>query len=1057
MSSSSVFLRSARPPPSSRRTQRQALNALAKGKHYRLANPVQQEGTKPFLLNPPSSRPDGMLPGFGSGSYEGRPSHLRRGLSSPSTTEQTKREEMGLEKLHSPNPSVSTLSIQKRASVRPIAPLPRKFQLYLRQGPPLSVADLGVPAPSLLPESRNVLNELMESRVARKGDGKTLLSPDTPFWRVKKTRRKPKNPITWGGMWSGIDSAEEKTTEEISKYYKHLQSSNDPLQGQGHQQEKPLIEPSVNLERNADDGATWLDNPHPKFGAMINLNLTPIQSEDGQSAEKKTAASTQPPPREEEAPLSAKTTPPEVAQKLLRGGRKNKRANVGSPEHGMSTVFFAEQTEENPENIIPGRSTDSGRTLIQKLRDSAASYSQTGVHPDVLDSLGAALKGGYYAGLERHQRRLELLQLDEKHDFISLLTAGQASVENCNLLVRSKVMSNDLKGALFLHDEMKLHGILPDADTYVSLIIGAGNQVGQVGKTDPCALARKFYLLMRENLISPTAKIFGSLMRVHGRHRQLGACKALLEKVEDEYPELLSVVHYTILIDAYVENGETGVAFEEFQRLRTWRGDCKDCKADEVLFTVMIKACGKEENAEKALNFFDDMRVEGLFPTDVTYVELIKACAGRGDFAFKCFELRAHMDAEDMPMSLEGYEGLLRACANAPSIVKAQEILREMEERRVELSESCWTELVRLYGNCCLGSVAMDEGLNPNWRSEKCKILPLKERLQHVRHCWLVVGEARKRGMQVREKFLNAIMEVYVKGEFEGYAIEMLQQFSVFGIRPDFDSYRILLEMFFMGKDTARFFALWDVMQESGVITRELSSYFLADDCEEGSCKEDALLCVEEKHNLPDRIFLRDGDLGPTTTLDLEEKTASSESNNSSENKVLHSDVLPLSLRQERVGLLFNRALEMALRTKSSKTTCQILSQMLATECVFPHSKLAERLARVGRHVLEIHSLVGDFVNLHKKVTFSKISRDQSLMEADIAEYKLRLAAEGRRAGQRTAMQEGRERNFITLKKKGIFRKVKLSKVEYKKHKAKGGEYWAIKKDRPKIGEKLEL
>ena len=47
----------------------------------------------------------------------------------------------------------------------------------------------------------------------------------------------------------------------------------------------------------------------------------------------------------------------------------------------------------------------------------------------------------------------------------------------------------------------------------------------------------------------------------------------------------------------------------------------------EVLFTVMIKACAKRQEAERALNLLDDLRTCGLYPTDVTYTELIHACA----------------------------------------------------------------------------------------------------------------------------------------------------------------------------------------------------------------------------------------------------------------------------------------------------------------------------------------------------------------------------------------------------------------------------------------------
>ena len=65
----------------------------------------------------------------------------------------------------------------------------------------------------------------------------------------------------------------------------------------------------------------------------------------------------------------------------------------------------------------------------------------------------------------------------------------------------------------------------------------------------------------------------------------------------------------------------------------------------------------------------------------------------------------------------------------------------------------------------------------------------------------------------------------------------------------------------------------------------------------------------------------------------------------------------------------------------------------------------------------------------------------------------------GKEPGQLTPYQEGRERNFRTLKAKKLIQRkpVFLSKGDYHKSKWKGGDYYARKKDRPSPGKLLGI
>eukprot|EP00922_Rhytidocystis_sp_ex-Travisia-forbesii_P044389 GHVS01066224.1.p3 GENE.GHVS01066224.1~~GHVS01066224.1.p3 ORF type:complete len:110 (+),score=15.35 GHVS01066224.1:582-911(+) len=72
---------------------------------------------------------------------------------------------------------------------------------------------------------------------------------------------------------------------------------------------------------------------------------------------------------------------------------------------------------------------------------------------------------------------------------------------------------------------------------------------------------------------------------------------------------------------------------------------------DEVLFTVMIKAYARRKEAERAMNILGGMKTSGLYPTDITYTEMIHACSLRPDFFNECFGFFAQMKAEDIPVT----------------------------------------------------------------------------------------------------------------------------------------------------------------------------------------------------------------------------------------------------------------------------------------------------------------------------------------------------------------------------------------------------------------------
>ncbi|KFH04764.1 pentatricopeptide repeat domain-containing protein [Toxoplasma gondii VAND] len=457
-------------------------------------------------------------------------------------------------------------------------------------------------------------------------------------------------------------------------------------------------------------------------------------------------------------------------------------SSTAVPESGLIPMSPSSSGRADSDRFADGL-LDSGASLVRQLKRRALQYEATGVDPSLLDTWASSV--GYFPGLERHQREQEMRQLAPL-SFQSLLESGRGSTKNFNSLIKAKVFFSDTAAALDVLEKMARHGFPPDEESFVHLIGGAARR-------GDSACARMLFLKMRATLSSPpSARVYAALIQAHVAAQDLPSAFALLRKMEDEHIPADCVV-YTVLIDGLVRAKKIRKAWRTFWTMRTWKG----LEPDEVLFTVMIKACAVRGEAERAINLLDDMRASGLHPTDVTYAELMHACCDRKDFASKCFHFYHQMLAEDMPITLPVYAFLLRACAAQGNVKRAKDVVRQMVRENVSFSSYMYTLVIRVFASAMRLPRVSDA-----------------ERIANLRYAWHLVQDMRAKGVEIETKTLNALLEVYIAGGFSQYAVEMLKQYHVLGCEPDIYTYKALLTMFARDlKDVGRFFALWDFMR----------------------------------------------------------------------------------------------------------------------------------------------------------------------------------------------------------------------------------------------------
>ena len=171
-----------------------------------------------------------------------------------------------------------------------------------------------------------------------------------------------------------------------------------------------------------------------------------------------------PPGGRKAQPLS----PAKATSKLLQEDGKVEAEAVGKAQPLDLKGAVDHSFEHGIASVSPRRGPE--QSLIASLRQKAEDYARTGVDPDLLESMSEALQD--FPGAER-AARLREMRSSEAH-FEGLVLEGKASVANYNELIRALGLQGKMAEALQTHDAMRLHGYEPDAETFVSLLLGAG-------------------------------------------------------------------------------------------------------------------------------------------------------------------------------------------------------------------------------------------------------------------------------------------------------------------------------------------------------------------------------------------------------------------------------------------------------------------------------------------------------------------------------------------------------------------------------------------------------
>eukprot|EP00388_Colpodella_angusta_P004890 GDKJ01015606.1.p1 GENE.GDKJ01015606.1~~GDKJ01015606.1.p1 ORF type:complete len:971 (+),score=213.91 GDKJ01015606.1:427-2913(+) len=680
-------------------------------------------------------------------------------------------------------------------------------------------------------------------------------------------------------------------------------------------------------------------------------------------------------------------TPPDLSpssQLEISSSASSTFAEKTAPENALR------ETDKQVEN--KNKTLNPGTQLIAELkRQALLTKKSSGASGDskLESDLKAAVE--YYPGIDADRREREIQEMMSKFSSIDdLVASGNASVKNANMLIKSFSLAKDLKSGKEVIKGMAEYGLMPNEDTFVSLMQAC------VTLKDPNE-SRLVFLKMRALGINPTEKTYATMIRAHTAGKDVKSAFALLRKMEDENLKP-DVVVYTALIDGCVKARDYLKAWEIFREIRTW----KMIEPDEVLFTVMIKACAKQHNAEQAMNILDDMRMSGLHPTKETYEELIRACANaalggnekererdRVKWLKKSFEFFDQMQAENMVIDHRTYQRLLSVCGSFGDVKRMRSVLRDMRVNSIEMTAQDYSYVILAFAN--------------NMRLPN---VTDSERSDNIRNAWIAVKSAQDVGCKMDVHLLNNLMKVYANGGYAQHAVDMLDQYQHLDVEPNRQTFETLLRM--LGKDLndpGRFFALFEYYEKQ----------------------------IEQEKTIQQKKKL-----STVVSSDLqghEEKSEIQEENHQSN----HSTSLCLT------PSILHTALDVAMESKSASKVLSVLNKMEANG-VWPTVQLTERLSKVGRNIPEIHEAVIRLMQIDKRAALTEVTRTDKLIKSQIEEHALRESVEGRTPFTVSVKTAERKNNFEQTKNQ----KVSYTKKEWQEIKKKGGQKYSEKVDRPK-------
>ncbi len=220
--------------------------------------------------------------------------------------------------------------------------------------------------------------------------------------------------------------------------------------------------------------------------------------------------------------------------------------------------------------------------------------------------------------------------------------------------------------------EIRSSGLSPDERVYTTLIHGAA----LAGKG---SVVDELWRELKLRVVKPSPHSWAALMLAYCRCGHLDAALSSKHAMRGEGLEL-DLVHYTTLLSGLVNEGRVDEAWELYIEMY----QVNDLDPDEMTYTIMMKACAKRAEFERAMGLMDEMEAKQMVPTRHTFHALLRA-ASRAPLWIKAYggvidSLRQKMQGYGIPNNETTFRLLLGCYGAHGDADGVNTILRELEQ-----------------------------------------------------------------------------------------------------------------------------------------------------------------------------------------------------------------------------------------------------------------------------------------------------------------------------------------------------------------------------------------
>ncbi|ETW35321.1 hypothetical protein C923_04063 [Plasmodium falciparum UGT5.1] len=727
---------------------------------------------------------------------------------------------------------------------------------------------------------------------------------------------------------------------------------------------------------------------------------------------------------------------------------KNKEKNMKYMNGSYNNMNEEDKHYESDDKTYYEGIVDNSKNVFKKMKENYDMFKKNNMSPYILEDCEKYIN--YYYGIEKEERIKELRKYADM-DFYEIMGNGNFGIEDYNMLIKSKILFNKEEEGFHYFNLLKKYDIRINIETYNSLMYTCIVQKNS-------KLSRLIYLQIIKDLFIPNKNTFCILIKAHILDKDIKSAFHLYRKMIKENIEV-DIVIYSTLIDGLIKNK----LYKRAEQFFNYIVNYKNVVPDEILYTIMIKNCAYNREAEKCLNYYETMLSQNLRITDITLIEIINCLSRREDYFYKVFYFYHIYLSNEMKINQRLMLYMIMACSNKGNIKRLKEILKTMNKNKIKISDEMYCYIVRTFANNC-----------------KDKRVSLSERHNNIKYAWRIIYDLLKGSSHMKkkekEKEKDIYIDKYIDKEKEKYIDkyidkekdiyidnyidkqiderhgEMISTKEHIKKNPTDDNKNIesynkndhisfdRVNHLYKGTE------LHSSTSHDCINTKILNSLILLYiNCEYYEYAINMLKyfsyfeCVPDYYTfnmLFNMLYYKMKDYGKVLCL---------------------YDYMINNTQNKPNEKILNLILNSAIQTKSSKNTLFILRQMF-TYKIYPSPKMVKKLYHVGRYITEIQLLINSMIRQQTKDIYEVNLKENQLIRLNIDEYELNLFKEGKTFKSKTPLDEAREQFF--KRKQRMEKEKRMSKNkkssdwlpygQYLQSKKKGGEIYAKRVDRPR-------